>query len=269
MIHPVEIAGLVLETVSEVASEGSSWIRTRRYLKKMNAAIFKSRGLSVRVCGFPEMLDIIGVEERWVRGCLEIRSKWGEEKDVTLEELEGLLARVSAEEEERVHPRLRLLQALEGYVAPLERVDVPVDTQQQSSIVRRLHASYAAREEQKQTDALENKQDEAKKRQAGKYRDALEGLERKNKEITKLEEKITKAEARRGENEKDAAKTIDRLTAEISKLEKEKQKKVREKLRGADRELQKLEQKEMEETMKIKWLVISRLETTTVHEGGI
>jgi DNA repair exonuclease SbcCD ATPase subunit len=261
MIHPVEIAGLVLETVSELASEGSSYVRTRRYLKRMNGSFFAPRELRVQVCGFQEMLDIIGVSEMWVRGCLEIRSKRGEENDVTLEELEGLLARVSAEEE-RVHPRLRLLQALEGYVAPLERVDVPVDTQQQSGIVRRLHASYAAREEQKRTDALEKKQDEARKRCAEKYRDALEEVQKKDKEIAKIQDKIRKVEASLGKDKKEETRKIDCLTAELSKVENEKQRKVKEKLQSADNGLKKLEQKEMEETMKIKWLVISRLEPT-------
>ncbi|KAL3490289.1 hypothetical protein BJX62DRAFT_238267 [Aspergillus germanicus] len=265
IIHPVEIAGLVLETVSEVASEGSSYLRTRRYFKRMNGAVFQPMGLQVRICGFPEMLDTIGVSEMWVRGCLEMRKNMVGEGDVTLEKLEGLLASVSETDVDMVHPRLRLLQALEGYVAPLERVEVPVDTQQQSSIVRRLHASYAAREEQKRTEGLEKKLDEAKKRQAEKYKEAIEVVQRRNKEIAKIQEKIRMTEAKRGKDEMEVMRPIDRLTAEINKLEKEKKMKVRGKLQSADKELQKLEQKEMEETMKIKWLVISRLETITVH----
>jgi DNA repair exonuclease SbcCD ATPase subunit len=269
MIHPVEIAGLVLETVSEVASEGSSWMRTRRYLKKMNGTFFEPRGLSVRICGFEQMLDSIGVSKMWVRGCLEMREKWGEEVNVTLEFLETLLENCSETDVERVHPRLRLLQALEGYVALLERVSMPVDTQQQTNILGRIHASYAAREEQKRTEELDKKQDEAKKRQAEKYKEAIEVVQRRNKEIAKVQEKIRKAEAKCGEDKKEAAKKIDRLTAELSKVEKEKQRKVRERLQSADKALEKLEQKEMEEMMKIKWLVISRLETIMVHEAGI
>ncbi|KAL2860011.1 hypothetical protein BJX68DRAFT_260982 [Aspergillus pseudodeflectus] len=261
VIHPVEIAGLVLETVSEVASEGSSYLRTRRYLKKMNAVIFEPRGLRVRICGFEDMLDTIGVSERWVTGCLGMRKSADEEAEVTLEDLERLLASVNETGVERVHPRLRLLHALEGYVALLERVDMPVDTQQQSNVLRRLHASYAAREEQKRTEGLEKKQNEGRKRQAGTYQEAIEGVQRKNREIAKIQERITKVEAERGEDEdeEESTKKIDRLTAEIRKVEKEKQKKVKEKLRHAEKGLEKLEQKEMEETMKIKWLVISRI----------
>jgi hypothetical protein len=261
VIHPVEIAGLVLETVSEVASEGSSYLRTRRYLKKMNAVVFEPRGFRVRICGFEDMLDTIGVSERWVRGCLEMRKSADEEADVTLEKLERLLASVNETSVERVHPRLRLLHALEGYVAPLERLEMPVDTQQQANLLRRFHASYAAREEQKRTEGLERKQIEGRKRQAGKYRKAIEEVERKNKEIAKIQERITNVEAKRGQDEKVSTKKIDRLIAEMGKVEKEKQSKVNEKLRDADKGLEKLEQKEMEETMKIKWLVISRIGT--------
>ncbi|KAL3454256.1 hypothetical protein BJX65DRAFT_302041 [Aspergillus insuetus] len=269
MIHPVEIAGLVLEAVSEVASEGSSYIRTRRYLKKLNGAMFEPKGLAVRICGFHELLDTIGVSEMWVRGCLEMRKNRVRDGDVTLEELEKLLVNFSETEVERVHPRLRLLQALEGYVAPLERVSMPVDTQQQTNILGRMHASYAAREEQKRTETLDKKQDEAKKRKAEKYKEAIEVVQRSNKEIAKIQEKIRKTEAKRGKDEMEVTRTIDRLTAEIDKLEKGKQRKVREKLQSANKGLEKLEQKEMEETMKIKWVIISRLETTTLQEGGI
>jgi hypothetical protein len=259
VIHPVEIAGLVLETVSEVASEGSSYLRTRRYLKKMNAVVFEPRGFRVRICGFEDMLDTIGVSERWVRGCLEMRKSADEEADVTLEKLERLLASVNETGGEIVHPRLRLLHALEGYVAPLDRVDMPVDTQQQSNVLRRLHASYAAREEQKRTEGLEKKQNEGRNRQVAKYREAIEGVQRKNKEIAKIQERITEAEGKRGDDEKASTKKIGRLTSEMGKVEKEKQRKVKEKLRDAEKGLEKLEQKEMEETMKIKWLVISRI----------
>ncbi|KAJ0414168.1 hypothetical protein BJY00DRAFT_319063 [Aspergillus carlsbadensis] len=271
LIHPVEIAGLVVEAVSEVASEGSSYIRTRRYLRKMNKEFFKARGLVVKIQGFKDMLDVIGVSEVWVRGCVEMRNEGGfGEREVGLEELEGLLAGVSdAESEERVHPRLRLMSALEGYVAPLERVHMPVDTKQQSNLLRRLNASFAAKEEQKRTEGLEKKQNEARKRQAEKYQEAIKAVQSRDKEIAKLEERIRMAEEKRGGDDKEARKKIDRLAAEIRKLEIEKRKRVREKLQCADKDLEKLQQKEMEETMKIKWLVVSRLETTAMSGVGV
>ncbi|KAL2860744.1 uncharacterized protein BJX67DRAFT_368007 [Aspergillus lucknowensis] len=68
MIHPVEIAGMVIETVSEAASEGSSYLQTRRYLKKANEEVFGPRGIHVRICGFDEMLEVVGVSGMWARG---------------------------------------------------------------------------------------------------------------------------------------------------------------------------------------------------------
>ncbi|KAL2839105.1 hypothetical protein BJY01DRAFT_250645 [Aspergillus pseudoustus] len=275
MIHPVEIPGMVIETVSEAASEGSSYLRTRRYLKKVNESMFEPRGLRVKICGFKDMLGVVGVTETWVRGCLELRKrKTGngrgecdrDDDDVTLEELENLLEAAEETDVERSHPRLQMLQALEGYVAPLERVGLPVNMEK-PNMLRRWNASFAAKEEQKRTAGMEKKYDEMRKRRAEKYREAINEVLRKNREIERLDEKITKAQASRAHSDKETAKKIERLTAEIDKIERRKQERVRQKLESANENREKLEQKEWEDTRKIKWLLITSIERKAPVSG--
>ncbi|KAL3457702.1 hypothetical protein BJX64DRAFT_292938 [Aspergillus heterothallicus] len=260
MIHPVEIAGMVIEGVAEAASEGSSYLRTRRYLNSANENMFRPRGLNVRVCKFDEMLDIVGVSRMRVRGRLDSQKKhkkWSGNERMTYEDLDRLISEASCPVVDRIHPRLQTLKLLDDHVAPLQRIELAMETTQ-ANILGRWNASFAAKEEKKRTAELEKKHEEAWKRRVQKYEEALDEAGGKDKRIAKLMERIEKAEAGRDENGKEAARKIDRLRAKLEEAEQEKQKKAKEKLRSANRHLEKLEKREMEDSMNMKWLVISQ-----------
>ncbi|KAL2866215.1 uncharacterized protein BJX67DRAFT_382027 [Aspergillus lucknowensis] len=124
-------------------------------------------------------------------------------------------------------------------------------------MLRRWKAYFAAKEEEQRAEELVKKREGVRKRRAEKYQQAIDEVRRQNTHIERIGEKLEKADAERSTHGKGTAKKIDRLTAEMGKVEMEKQKSVKGMLRRADAELEKLEQKEAEDTMKIKWLVIS------------
>ncbi|BCS23142.1 uncharacterized protein APUU_31367S [Aspergillus puulaauensis] len=263
-IHPVEIVGIAVEAASEIGSETTSYFRTRAYLKKANADIFGPRGLKAKIMEFDKMARAVAVhpdelKERMQReaGILEgADSESAEDIDI------GILNSVIAdgegggeEIEARRNPRLQLLDALQGHVAPLDTEGLPVSPEQRN-LLKRWNASFAAKEGQKQHKRLDRKVREAKEERAKKYKEALEIAQEMERDIGKIEAKIDKI-PKKEDDEMKIEKKISSLVADMEKTRRKKLKKMREAMKDGDEELEDLQRKDMEKTLKIKWLVIS------------
>ncbi|KAL4861422.1 hypothetical protein BDV12DRAFT_191102 [Aspergillus spectabilis] len=264
MIHPVELVGLGIEVASEFGSGATSYFRTRAYLKKVNEEIFIPRGLTAKVVGFDEMCEIVGIAPADLRGWVGRESLAVEDHGIDI----GMHERISAagstdtgflEASER-HPRFKMLQALEGSVAPLEIKDSPVSPDQQN-LLKRWNASFAAREGQMQRENLEKKYRKAKEKRGEKYEEAIQITQKQDKTIAKLEAKMQKLRKTPDKEEKERDKKISRLAGKVAKVHRDQEDEMREAMKRGDKKLQRFQQKQLENTMKIKWLVIYPVNT--------
>ncbi|KAL2829429.1 hypothetical protein BDW59DRAFT_159019 [Aspergillus cavernicola] len=266
MIHPVEIVGMAIEVASEAGSEATSYFRTRAYLKKSNEKVFRPKGLGVKILGFEKMAEKIGVHSQRLRWRMERgRQIIGCEDDgeVDLQYLEPVVADVggtgAGTEVPEGRPRLQLLQALEEFVAPLEMGNLPV-LSEQSNMLKRWNASFTVREEKKQNEELDKKYREARERQTEKYQEAIHEARKKDKEIARIEGKIATIQARPAKDEGEVWKKIDRLTSEMEKIQTRKRERMSDLVRRGNEDLDRMQKKELEAMIKVKWLVIFPLD---------
>lgn len=265
-IHPVEIVGLAVETASEIGSETTSYFRTRAYLKKANAELFGPRGLKAKIMDFEKMARAVGVHPEELKERMEKEAGVLESQDVeSVEDVHiGLIHSVIADGEggsegvdtNRRNPRLLLLDALQGHVAPLETEGLLVSPEQRN-LLKRWNASFAAREGQKQHERLDRKFRKAKEERAEKYKEALEIGQEMEKYIGKIEAKIGRVSEKETHDEMKIERKISSLVGDMEKVRRKKVKEMREVMKDGDEKLQDLQRKDMEKTLKIKWLVIS------------
>ena len=265
MIHPVEVVGMAVEAASEIGSETTSYFRTRTYLKRANAELFGPKGIEAKIMEFEKMARAVGVHPDEFRERMEMEAAVLEGQDVggfddiNIDMIDSVIADSGSGndsgEAKRMNPRLLLLDALQGHVAPLETGDLPVSPVQRN-LLKRWNASFAAKEGQKQNDRLERKFREAKEERVRKYKEALDIAQETEREIGKIEAKIDKV-PENGDDKMKTEKKISRLSTDMAKLRRKKVKKMREAMKDGDEEMQNLQRKDMDKTLKIKWLVIS------------
>ncbi|KAL5341909.1 hypothetical protein BJX70DRAFT_386378 [Aspergillus crustosus] len=266
MIHPVELVGMGIEVASEVGSGVTSYFRTKAYLEKANREVFYSRGLVAEIVDFDKMCRVVGVEREWLKVAMGARIKempsdkesegeTGTLKHISSGSLEGL-------REAEWHPQLKMLQVLGEYVAPLEleNKNSPVSSDQKN-MLKRFNASLAAREGQKQNKKLEKKYRKAKERREEKQQESLRERHEYDKKITELEEKIQKLQQDSEKDDKDKDKKICRLKEKIDKVRRDQEEEMNEQTGRDDKKLQRAQHKEVDKTMKMKWLVIYSVET--------
>ncbi|KAL4919016.1 hypothetical protein BDW62DRAFT_200166 [Aspergillus aurantiobrunneus] len=254
-IHPVEVVGMAVETAAEVGSEATSYFRTRAYLKRANEGVFNPRGLQVRIMGFEEMVSVVGgcLEDVKRRGESGLEGGWegSDDADADVGRLERVVSEARYAQGKGRSSRLLLLEALEGRVALLETEGLRSLSGDRNRL-KRWNASFAAREGEKQNERLERRYREAKEQQAERYQEAIDIAREKYTEIGKLEARIEKARAgSQGE------KSIADLMGQVAKMRRNKAKRMRERIRRGNAELQTLQRKEIEKTMRVKWLVVS------------
>ncbi|KAL4952933.1 hypothetical protein BDW69DRAFT_184941 [Aspergillus filifer] len=292
-IPMLEIAGVALETVSEIGSEAGSWIRTRGFLKKMNGNLFRPRGVKVCICGVRDIARVFGVDGvEALRGMMEasagahhdIQNQYqGVGQDVDM----NLLVRRAAEldlessghddqgqgqgqgqqqqqqQRHRLSPGFVLLDALWDRVAELQTTDLP-GVEGSLNRLKRWNAIYAAHADRKQLGKLDRKYCEAREKREKRYREAIKAGYEKEKEIVKIEKKIMDLRNEngggKGRSEREVQREMNNLTAELGKIRREKDERVREKMMSVDESLRELRRKDIKKALKMKYLVILPLD---------
>ncbi|OJJ00866.1 hypothetical protein ASPVEDRAFT_82418 [Aspergillus versicolor CBS 583.65] len=275
-IHPIEIVGMAVETASEIGSETTSYFRTRAYLKKVNTDLFGPRGLKAKIMDFEKMARAVDVHPDGLKDRMEREAGVLEDQDVeSVEDIYiDLVHRVIADGEgggegvdaQGRNPRLLLLDALQGHVSPLETEGLPVSPEQRN-LLKRWNASFATREGQKQHDRLEKKFRKAKQERAEKYKEALEIGQEMEKDVGKIEAKIGKVPEKEKHDERKIERKTSRLVADMEQIRRKKVKKMRDVMKDGDEKLKDLQRKDMEKTLKIKWVVISSDTSSTDGEN--
>lgn len=213
----VQTVGMGVQIGSDLASAATSYARTKAYLQACNADLFHRTGLHVAILSTREMMARIGhPEERLRLPPLET----ADDLDRDTLSFDGDAISVKAEQRARSpmdDPRMRRVNALKGYAAPLD-FDVPAVVPPDT-----LLAKMSAWQAQKAS--TKNDEKEAKRRAKTQAKQSGRG-ELRGKDERKLDRKLAKLE-----------KTLDKEGG------KHKERDVRKAQRDYEREERKMEKK--------------------------
>jgi len=252
----VQSVGMGVQLGSDLASAATSYARTRAYLQACNADLFHPTGLHVAICSTREMMARVGhPEERLRLPPLE-----------TADDLDRDTAsinndRLNGKAEQRAmrpmdDPRVRRVNALKGYVAPLD-FNVPVVAPPDNFL-----AKMGAWQAQKA--ATKNDEKEAKRRAKSQAKQSG-GSELRGKDERKLDRKLAKLETTLDKEggkhkERDVRKAQREYEREERKIEKKLERRAgkpeKEKGKGKD----KVDDREEKQANKVRWVVITQLE---------
>jgi len=250
----VQFVGMGLQIGSHLSSAATSYTRTKTYLRACNADLFHPAGLHVAILTTREMMAKIGhPEERLRLPPLETTD------DLDRDTLSANGDRLNGKANQRAmrpmdDPRVRRLNALKGYVAPLG-FDVPAVVPPDT-----LLAKMSAWQAQKA--ATKNDEKEAKRRGKSQAKKSGGG-ELRGKDERKLDRKLAKLEKtleKEGgkHKEKDVRKAQREYEREESKIEKKLERRAGkpENGKGKDR----VDDREEKQANKVRWVVITQWE---------
>lgn len=165
--HIAQLVGGSLQLASGLASASISYVRTKTYIREANASLFGPRGLHVRICSTKDLLADIGVNESIFEQSTQSHS---------CASIPTLYSASANSTSATVDPRMRRLQALERYIAPLS-FDVPTPKTPEG-VLDKVGAWGAKRQEAKQQKDAEKAMREAREGK-GKAQEKLQKKERK------------------------------------------------------------------------------------------
>lgn len=258
-VHPVQIAGAALQFTSGAASAATSFVRTKAYVKAVNADLFHPAGLHATISTTKKMVQEVGYPEERIRlPPLETMEDWDREATAHAHDavLDGKMDLPSDD------PRARRLQALEGYVMPLN-FDVPNVTSP-DNFMRKIGSANAARRARKQERKMREKREERTKKQAESLKERDKEMAKLQKDLAKEREKLDK-ELRKEKEEKKRRKALREYEKEEAKIlkdmAKEQEKCDRELGKGkrrGEKNRTEVDKKEEKDANGIRWVVISR-----------
>lgn len=210
-VHPVQFAGLGLQVASGVAGAATSYVRTKAYFKTCNETLFHPAGLHATVATTKKMMARVGHPDPEGRLRLQPISSSDTTSTVRVGSESGTSEETTFEDPSKANDfKARRMQALEGYVAPLN-LEVPGPVAPEN-VLCKMSAWQANRLEKKQTGKYEKRRAELEE-ERGKMDRKLARKERKQnraggrfeRETAKLEqeflEDIAKENAKQAEEE--------------------------------------------------------------------
>ena len=266
-IDPVQWAGMGLQFAAGVASASTSYIRTRKYVQAMNGSLFHPAGLHLNVLTTKKMMTKVGYPEDKLK-----LPPLDYEADA--EALAHMKAKDAAEKlvkNSEHDPRLRRVEALKGYVMPLD-LNVPAATPP-DNLLRRMGANQAAKKARKQEGKLTKRDIKARRRlikgdrrvekteERGERRvEKLEALQAENEESLDRQLSLTEDPKARDRAVKDHDAAQSKLERKISRREAKTERKLSKRTRKRDKRHSDVDKKATKEAHKIRWLVVARWE---------
>lgn len=252
----IQSVGMGLQLGSDLSSAATSYARTKAYLQACNAEMFHPTGLHAEILGTKDMMARIGHPEEMLRlPPLET----GEDLDRDTSSIGGDSLNGKAEQRARMpmdDPRVRRVNALRGYVAPLD-IDVPAVVPPDNFL-----AKMSAWQAQKA--ATKNDEREAKRRAKAQAKQS-EGGELRGKDERKLHRKLAKLEKTLdNEGGKHKEKDVRKAQREYEREERKKEKKLErragksENEKGKGKGSDKVEDREEKQANKVRWVVITQ-----------
>lgn len=272
MIHGtpiVQSVGMGLQITSDLSSAAASYTRTKVYVKACNADLFHPTGLQATIMTTKDMMARIGHPEQRLRlPPLDTV----EDLDQYTASTPGEDPRVKAERramQPMNDPRVRRINALQGYVAPLD-FDVPAVVTP-DNLLNKMSAWHAQRV------TAQHDKKEAKRRAKSQtiHRDDGRPVMREKDErnlerkLAKIEKELDKKDGRHKDREvRKAQKEYEREQRKIDKKLDRKSEKPR---KGKE----KIDAREEKQANKVRWLVITRwqgeddMEEETSDDGSL
>lgn len=258
-VHPVQIAGVGLQVGADLSGAGTSYFRTKRYMKQINQSLFEPAGLHAGIMNTKDMMAKV----RYPSDVLTL-PPLDELDDVGMaSEADSTIAGLTQDD-----PRMRRMKALEGYVMPLE-LDVSKDISavNDSNPLSKMAAFNTRQTIKKQNKKLEKTRSEEEKDAREDEKETRKEQKEFDKESKKIDKEMAKAQKKfNKEVRKEPEKARKELDKEMGKLEKEQAKneaKLEKKLgkisSGAEGRKEKAEQKEQKKAQKIRWIVVTAL----------
>lgn len=260
-VQPVQWAGMGVQAASGVASAATSYLRTRAYVKAINTDLFHPAGLHMHVLTTKKMMEKVGHPEDKLN--LPPLDTTGElyDRKLSKDEVEHVLSNTSPQND----PRLRRLQALEGYVMPLN-TDVP-NAIAPDSFFKKLSATQADRMSRKQNRRMIRKRSRIGKKSNKADRRQQRGDVRLERLTSRADEQDADFQKQMSmcKDEREQEKLLKRHEKEQEKLNRKVEKrlakterKVEKSSNKAERRRDSVDKKEHKTANKIRWLVISR-----------
>lgn len=236
----VQFVGMGLQATSDLSSAATSYMRTKTYLKVCNAELFHPTGLHAAVLTTKEMMVKIGhPEERLILPPLETSDDLSQET-------------VSVELTD--NPRMRRLDALQGYIAPLD-FNVPAVVPPEN-LLAKMSAWQAQRITSKNHEKEAKRQVKSQTRQSG-------GSELRSKDERKLDRKLAKLEKALDKEggkhlERDIRKAQRKYDREEKNIDKKITKRAEKAVKAKGKGKSNVDEKEERQANKIRWLVIAQ-----------
>ena len=257
----VQFVGMGLQIGSDLSSAATSYTRTRAYLQACNADLFHPTGLHVAILETREMMAKIGhPEERLRLPPLETDDNLDRDTPSTDgDRLNGKAKQIAMRPMD--DPRVRRVNALKGYVAPLD-FDVPAVVPPDT-----LLAKMSAWQAQKA--ATKNDEKEAKRRAKAQAKQSGSG-EPRGKDERKLDRKLAKLEKTLDkEGGKHKEKNVRKAQREYEREERKVEKKLERRAGKPDngKGKNRVDDREEKQANKVRWVVITQWEGDEEDDG--
>ena len=262
-VSPVQWAGTGLQVASGVASAGTSYFRTKAYVKAMNKDLFNPAGLHINIMTTAKMMQKVGYpESRLQLPPLDLSGDLETANSLDLRPKDAARV-VAANQSPDDDPRMRRLKALEGYVAPLD-LNVPAH-ETPDNLLRKMGAAQAARLSRKQNKKLMKgnsryiKKSMKADRKQRKVDAKVEKMERKFAEKSGGFQGYASGSADPREQDK-TSREYEKMQRKIDRKMAKADGKINKKAERADDSRRKTSRKEEKTAHKIRWIVISNWE---------
>ncbi|PWY82886.1 hypothetical protein BO70DRAFT_352506 [Aspergillus heteromorphus CBS 117.55] len=275
---PVKLAGIGVKVASKLSTAGISYGRTRAYIKDANLALFGPRGLHCTVMSTKDMMTKVGLDEVQQTRVLSSPSSSPEDQDDVNEVDSRRIAEIHdayggdapVSRVMPADPRLQRLNALEGFVAPLQIDGLP-DRVAQTNVLKRMNAAFAETQEAKQIKKSGKQRDDSRRTRRGRLEDAERERQQCDMEIATIERKMEilhekaaresyDGSAKRDKVEKVFDKEMRRLQHEMDKACRGRDRKVDKSMKQGEDEWERVGKRERRIASKIRWVVISKRE---------
>jgi hypothetical protein len=246
----VQSVGMGLQATSDLSSAAASYMRTKAYLKACNANFLYPAGLHAAVLSTKDMMAKIGHPDDRLR----ISSS---ETPHDMDQASSSVTNnpVGDRAEQRAinpmdNPRTRRLDALKGYIAPLD-FDVPAVVPPEN-LLAKMSAWQAHRITSKANQKEAKKQAKSQPRQSGGGELRAKDEKKLGRKLAKLERSLDKQDGKR--KERDVRRAQEKYDREQRKVESKIEKSVEKAGKGKG----KVDDKEERQANKIRWIVIDQ-----------
>lgn len=252
--QPVQLAGLGLEIVAGVVSATTSYLRTRAYVKAINADLLHPARLSLNILTTEKMLERTDFPDAKI-------SVPRLEADLNLADMSKDAVRDAAAQDDQVS---RIAKALEGHVTPIT-LDVPEQIAP-DNLLKKMSAHQAQKLSEKNNKKANKQQYKSLKRS----RKAERAQARGDRRLAHVDAELAQARAQldtqmaQAQDEATQHRALQAFKAKESDLNRRREKvlaktsrRVEKRERKAEKFQTKVDKKEDHVANKIRWIVIS------------